>query len=528
MRHFFNSLVIFAAVLGFAACHGYVDPETLPDGTDGEVEDSSVVLNSGYAQKMIAMQFTSVGCVNCPFLSSALKNIVAVRPNVIPVAFHMDYDGADPMTLPMNSKFFERVNTGDGMALPLFALNFRKSSQHIINEYSKIESEIALQSGLYPAVCGVALETKYDEATRDLEVKARFSADVKGKYNFHIFLVENGIEYSQAGADEDKYVHDNVLRKIFSDNIKGFKLNAGEPLEPGKEYEEVRTVTLDAGWVAENMRVVVAMLDTKDDGDTFTCNNANACSLGGSADYSYVGALFQKHVCVMEFTGTWCAQCPDGAATLNYLVDRAYAGKAFAMAFHNDGGGEPRDPFALPQEQELHNMFKLGGLYPSYVTDMREGGELNGGGCGNSIEKSLYDTRTYCGVAVSSVYDAETGTAEVEAGLLTERTAEYRFAAYVIEDKVIAPQKESTGKVRDDFPHRHVVRAMISSDVRGDSIGKVQAGTQTGKTFSFKVDEGWNLENLFVAVLAIGEDGQVHNMAQCAVDGGRMDYEYLN
>ena len=97
MRHFLNSIVILAAVLGFAACHGYVDPETIPGGTDGEVEDSSVVLNSGYAQKMIAMQFTSVGCVNCPFLSSALKNIVAVRPNVIPVLKTM----SESTTLPI-------------------------------------------------------------------------------------------------------------------------------------------------------------------------------------------------------------------------------------------------------------------------------------------------------------------------------------------------------------------------------------------------------------------------------------------
>ena len=528
MRRFRNVILTFAAVMGLASCHGYVDPETIPDDQPGEVEDSTVTLNSGYAQKMIAMQFTSVGCVNCPFLSSALKEIKAVRPNVIPVAFHMDYNGADPMTLPINSKFFERVNTGDGMALPLFALNFRKSSQHIINEYSKIEAEIALQSEQYPAVCGVAVQTSYDEATRNLDIKARFNADVKGKYNCHIFLVEDGLEYPQAGADEETYLHDNVLRYMCGDNIKGIKLNGGEPLVPGQEYEESRTVTLQAGWTAENMRVVVAMLNTADDGDTFCCNNANVCDLGGSEDYAYVGALFQKHVCVMEFTGTWCAQCPDGAATLNYLVDRAYAGKAFAMAFHNDGGGEPRDPFALPQEQELHNMFKLGGLYPSYLTDMREGGELNGGGCGASIEKSLYDLKTYCGVSLRSTYDAGSGTAKVDAGVLSEKADEYSLAAYVVEDKIIAPQKESSGSVREDYPHRHVVRGMLSSDVRGDALGKVLPGTQAEKTFTFNVDPEWNLENLSVAVLAIGKDGQVHNMAQCAVDGGRMDYEYLN
>lgn len=234
-----------------------------------------------------------------------------------------------------------------------------------------------------------------------------------------------------------------------------------------------------------------------------------------------VESRFQRHVCVMEFTGTWCAQCPEGAVTLNYLVSKAYAGKAFALAFHNE------DEYALPQEQELMKIFKWSG-YPAYVTDMMEDsvGSLTEGGCGASIDRSLYETQTHCGVAVESSYTE--GKVTVDAKVFSEKSMDYRFAAYVIEDKVVGEQMLSTGTVQEDYVHRHVVRKMLSSNVRGDSLGEVKAEEETHKTYTFTVEEGWNIENLSVAVLAINEDGHVNNMAVCQADGGKMDYEFVN
>lgn len=521
-------LLMLAAACGLASCHGNIDPEAdgVKDETDGV--DTTIVLSSGYARHMIAMQFTSVGCMNCPLLSSALKDIVTDYPDVIPVSFHMDYGGlADPMTLPVNTKFYEKVNTGDGMGLPLFALDFRKSSQHIINEYAKMKSEVESWSKASPAICGVAVETAYDVADRALEVTAKFKADVPGKYRYHIFLVEDGLEYSQAGAEGQSYVHDNVFRMMLGDNIVGEKLNSGKYLEAGKEYAVTKKVTLPQEWNAANVRVIAMMLNTKDGGDTFSCNNASQCALGESADYAYAGSeevksRFQRHVCVMEFTGTWCSQCPAGAITLNYLIDKQYKGKAFALAFHNASGGEPIDPFVIPQEQELFNIFGWGG-YPAYVTDMRDVGLLNEGGCAATIEKSLTKSLTHCAVALECDYDAEAGEVNAKARLFSELSSAYRFAAYIVEDKVVGEQKGITG----NYTHRHVVRAMLSSNVRGDGLGEVAAGTEAEKTYSFKVDPQWNLENLSVAVLAIDKDGHVNNMAQCAVNCGKMDYEEI-
>ena len=474
---------------------------------------------AGYSQKMLGMQFTSVGCTNCPFLADAIKDVQENMPGkMIPVAFHMNYGGYDdPMMIPVNTKFYDKVNTSDG--LPMFALNFRKSSSPIINEYAKIVSEIELQAETYPAVAGVAVSSTYDSSSNSIKINAEFESSVADEFRYHLFLLEDGVEAYQIGSDKAKYIHDNVFRAMTADNINGTKLNGGQPVVPGRKYAVSKTVALQEGWVPENMRVVAAVLDSDDGGETWCCNNAEVCDV--EVDENVSEGRFQRHVCVMEFTGTWCAQCPDGATILNYLVDRQYKGKAFALAFHND------DIYALPQEQELFKMFNWSG-YPAYVTDMREVGLLNEGGCDDSIESSLYDSPTHCGVSVSSTYDSEKSSVSVNARLFSEKSMTYRLAAYVLEDKVRGEQTMGTGSVNRNYIHRHVVRKMLSPNVRGESLGNVSAGSEKAKEYEFTIDEGWNIANLSVAVLAIDDNGHVNNMAVCSVDGGRMDYEYVN
>ncbi len=287
-KHEFTSTVPGEYV--FSATYDYGGMKHTDNSVKVTVRSSGSQISSGYRQKMIAMQFTSVGCVNCPILAEALKNVQKNYPDkIIPVAFHLDYDVKDPMTLSMNSRFYSRLSDKDdhSLGLPMFAFNFRKSSQPIINEYAKIVSEMELQAELYPPVCGVAVETSYDEGSGKVQIDAKFRSDVAMDARYHIFLVEDGYEYYQAGFDGDEYVHDNILRYISSDNVLGSKIEQGKVLEPGREYVVSKSVKLDGSWNASKMRVVVAMLCSYDGGETYCSNNANECSIGESADYSY-------------------------------------------------------------------------------------------------------------------------------------------------------------------------------------------------------------------------------------------------
>ena len=243
-------------------------------------------LSSGYYHRMLAMDFTSIHCTYCPILAEAIEKVQKEYPErIIPAAFHVNSMGEDPMALNLNTKIYEKVAIGEG--LPLFAFDLRKSSRHIVSEYTKIVSEMQHQLQTYKCTCGVAIDSRYDSATRKLEVTAAFKCDITGSYRYHIFLVEDGIEYMQAGHEGNSpYIHMNTVRVIASDNIYGTKLNQGNTMIPGTEYTAKKEFEISSQWNPSKMRIIACILDSTD-GSTYSCNNSNECALGGKADYRY-------------------------------------------------------------------------------------------------------------------------------------------------------------------------------------------------------------------------------------------------
>ena len=247
-----------------------------------KVNAAEVTGQKNYFQKVIGEQFTSVGCVNCPSLSYNIKEVQAQMPGVLlPLSFHMDYNMADPMTIDATGLFYKAY----GMSgLPYFNLNMRKQEGGVPREPAGMISAIEDELEMYPATCGVAIETSYDSATRKVTVTSKLTSNVAARHKYHIFLLEDGISATQSGANGD-YIHNNVVRKMFAPDITGMNINKKNPFTPGVEVTAVNSVELEKGWNPENMRVVVIAMTTADGGLTFNCNNANECPLGGSADY---------------------------------------------------------------------------------------------------------------------------------------------------------------------------------------------------------------------------------------------------
>lgn len=235
-----------------------------------------------------------------------------------------------------------------------------------------------------------------------------------------------------------------------------------------------------------------------------------------------VQSHFRKHVSVIEFTGQWCAQCPSGATTINYFATQEYPGLVHILAFHNANGGD-QDEFELPQEAELYKMFNPGG-YPGYAIDMKSSGTVTGGNFSTDLSAAI-KAKTYCGVALSGKVEGE--KASVVARVVSDVASEYRIAAYVIEDKIVAKQNVN-GTYKDDYVHRHVVRKMLSASVLGDALGRLTPGNEASKEYSFALDPSWKKENLSVCVMVLGTDGYVANTNECALDGGVSNYDEIN
>ena len=249
-----------------------------------EVAQSVGVKN--YYRKLWGMQFTAVSCTYCPRLTNSLKTIMAEIPGkIVLTAFHVMYDEKampDPMRLSINEDIRSIVKHRDG--LPLFAFNMEKDAEGIVDQEDVIRARLNDFPAAEQASCGVAMSTDYDASTRTLTVTGKVTSNVAEQMRYHILLVEDGIEYNQAGEDND-YVHNYVVRDVISANKWGDVLNNGVALSLGVETKVTRTVKIDKAWNTQNMRVVFAALSMS--GETCVCANINECKLGESVEYLY-------------------------------------------------------------------------------------------------------------------------------------------------------------------------------------------------------------------------------------------------
>ena len=245
---------------------------------------SQSVGQKDYYRKLWGMQFTAVSCTYCPRLSASLKNVMTANPGrIVLSAFHVKFNEnamPDPMRLDMNEDFRGIVKHDEG--LPLFAFNMVRNQVAIVDEQDKIEEAFAGYST--SASCGVAISTSYDSASGSLSVTGKVTSNVAEPLRYHMILVEDGLEYSQAGVD-GFYVHNNVVRSILATNKWGDALNSSVALEEGVEVSATRTIHLDTSWNTDNMRVIFAVLRQQD--NTYVCENINECALGASVDYIY-------------------------------------------------------------------------------------------------------------------------------------------------------------------------------------------------------------------------------------------------
>lgn len=149
---------------------------------------------------------------------------------------------------------------------------------------------------------------------------------------------------------------------------------------------------------------------------------------------------FDRHVCVVEFTGAWCINCPEGYSKMMGILSKPtlakYKENIHICAFHSDVEG--KDSLAVAQTQDLFKLFD-GLAYPSFATDLRDSGVLTSDGISNfqpSLMTSFNEYPAHCGVAVSSVLNEEGTEAKVTVKLESELTSRYRVVILVVQNNI--------------------------------------------------------------------------------------------
>lgn len=250
----------------------------------------------------------------------------------------------------------------------------------------------------------------------------------------------------------------------------------------------------------------------------------------------YVESKYDRHVCVMEFTGAWCINCPEGYDKMMGVLSKPsmakYKENIHICAFHSDLEGT--DTLAIPATQDVFKLFD-GLAYPSFATDLRESGVLTSEGISlfqPSIMASFNDCPAYCGVAVSSTLNPDGTEAEVTARVMSEKTSDYRVVILVVQDRIKGWQKTPMySEGQPDYNHSHVVRKVVTSytgTFTGEKLtddGRIVAGSEASKTWTVDIDSRWVLENTEIYAIVLDKDGYVNNMNVCHIDGGDSGYD---
>ena len=219
------------------------------------------------------------------------------------------------------------------------------------------------------------------------------------------------------------------------------------------------------------------------------------------------GKDFFRRSLVLDFTGTWCVNCPKMDAAIRETME-ARPGRVVPVSVHCMS----LDPmYVKPLSDDLVKKFGVT-AYPSAIVDMdpeslitQSSSELLQG----HIDRLLTDRTLSAGVKVETTLEG--GNYTLKAEMKAVRDGDYTLAILLLEDGIVATQ---TGGSPDQV-HNNVLRSWTE--------GNVHAGLKEGDTAELELTGAATDKHRF-AVLVL-RNGLVDNVVTCAA-GASAGYEY--
>jgi thiol-disulfide isomerase/thioredoxin len=218
------------------------------------------------------------------------------------------------------------------------------------------------------------------------------------------------------------------------------------------------------------------------------------------------GKDFFRRSLVLDFTGTWCVNCPKMEAAIEQTME-ARPGRIVPVSVHCMSV----DPmYVKPLSDDLVRKFGVK-AYPSAVVDLdpeslitAQSPEL----LQSHIDRLLEARGPAAGIRVESTVNE--GGYTLKAEMKAVRDGTYVLAVLVLEDGTVAAQTGGT----TDYVHNNILRSWTEGESlnvkEGDTASCDFTGTVTAKS------------RFVVLVL---RDGLVDNVIGCAA-GGSVDWQY--
>ena len=234
-------------------------------------------------------------------------------------------------------------------------------------------------------------------------------------------------------------------------------------------------------------------------------------------------ATVYKKVLVEEFTGHRCTNCPDGHQTLVSLSER-YGDTLVAIGIHAGTFAIPTSSFPTDFRTEEGNTLyedftiNLIGTPSAVVNRTQHGGAyaLNIPAWQPAIDQEL-TLECVAAVQLINTFDLSTKKliAHTKTTPLNGYSGDMQLALYVIEDGIIAPQKDGSETI-EDYVHNHVLRGSLNG-VYGTILTSAEEDGSYLKSYELDCSQKeWNLGNCsVVAILMDVTNREVLQVEKC-------------
>ena len=218
------------------------------------------------------------------------------------------------------------------------------------------------------------------------------------------------------------------------------------------------------------------------------------------------GKDFFRRSLVLDFTGTWCVNCPKMEAAIEESM-AARPGRIVPVSVHCMAV----DPmYVKPLSDNLVKQFSVK-AYPSAVVDLdpeslitTQSPEL----LLSHVDRLLEARGPAAGIRAESAVEGENYTLAVE--MKAVRDGSYTLAVLVLEDGTVAAQTGGT----KDYVHNNILRSWTEGESLTVKEGDKASGTFTGTVTA---------KSRFVVLVL--RDGLVDNVIGCAA-GASVDWQY--
>jgi hypothetical protein len=215
-----------------------------------------------------------------------------------------------------------------------------------------------------------------------------------------------------------------------------------------------------------------------------------------------------RNVVLEEFTGINCGYCPQGHQVAKDIYD-ANPGRVLVIGIHTNSYSSSYPEFLTDYGTDLASFMGVTG-YPNGAVNREEyNGSLSmgRGSWASAADAILNSGNSPVNIGLKSEWDAGTRklTITVQMYYTSAESGSNKLNVGLTESHVFGPQ--SGGNAGNNYEHMHILRDLVTG-LYGEEITETASGSEITKTYTYTVDNAWNIDNCEVFAFVTRSDNK--------------------